>query len=63
MEREQLKNILEILKTMKELELTATAFYRACAETWILEKDFWVRMEESELKHAQNIDLYDKDLL
>ena len=57
MEQEQLKNSLDILKTMKELELAAAEFYRTCGEIWIIEKDFWIRMEQSELKHAQNIDL------
>jgi hypothetical protein len=42
---------------MKELELTAAEFYQACGEVWIIEKDFWTTMGQSELKHAQNIDL------
>ena len=57
MEQEQLKSILDILKMMKELELTAAEFYRTCGEIWIIEKEFWINMEQSELKHAQNIDL------
>jgi hypothetical protein len=39
MEQEQLKNILDILQTMKEFELVAAEFYRTCAEIWILEKE------------------------
>ncbi len=57
MEQKQLENILAILKIMKELELTAAEFYRTCGEIWIIEKDFWINMEQSELRHAQNIDL------
>ncbi len=57
MEQKQLESILDILKIMKELELAAAEFYRTCGEIWIIEKEFWVNMEQSELKHAQNIDL------
>lgn len=57
MEKRQLESILDMLKIMKELELTAAEFYRTCGEIWIIEKDFWINMEQSELKHAQNIDL------
>ena len=56
MEQDQLKTVLDILKTIKELELAAAEFYRTCAEIWIIEKDFWMSMEESERKHAQHID-------
>ena len=57
MQQGQLKSILDILEVMKELELAAAEFYRTCGEIWIIERDFWINMEQSELKHAQNIDL------
>ncbi len=56
MEQEQIQTVLAVLKQMKDLELTLSDFYRICGEVWILEKDFWTHMADSEVKHAHNID-------
>ena len=50
------ENILDVLKLMKELELIVAELYRTCGQCWIDEKEFWMKMEQSEMKHAQHID-------
>ena len=51
----KLEDIRDILKIMKDLEATIAELYRSCAELWVEDKEFWTKMEDSELKHAGNI--------
>lgn len=50
-----LKNILDVLKTMAEAELTVAEFYRECAQIWKEEEEFWKHLETSEVYHAKDM--------
>ena len=53
--QKDLASILGIFKKMEEHELVMAELYRACSQTWSVDKEFWADMERTEMKHAQNI--------
>jgi hypothetical protein len=59
----ELEKLLNVLKVMKEHELAAAELYRACSQIWLVDKEFWIEMEQEEIKHAQNINRMMKVLL
>ena len=48
-------NLTNVLKAMTEFELAVAELYRACSQTWLVDKEFWADMEKAEMKHAENI--------
>lgn len=50
-----LKNIVAVLKSMAQLELTMAKFYQVCAQTMSEEKDFWLAIARQEENHARFI--------
>ena len=55
MEQHDLENLTEVLKNMREFELTVAKFYQTCGDRWEEKKNFWMDMEYAEIKHADNI--------
>lgn len=53
--QETLKSFEDILETMANFELALADLYRACSQVWERDKEFWTRMQLSEVKHAQNL--------
>jgi len=49
------ENLLEILGSIGEAELSFGRFYRQCAETWEADEEFWLNLEAEEIKHARII--------
>ena len=47
--------ILNVLKMMADIELVFAEFYRACAEAWVEDQDFWLSLERQEKLHSNNI--------
>ena len=56
MNQQQLTASLEALKHMEELELTMAELYQSCAQLWPEHEEFWMDMQQAEVKHAHNID-------
>jgi hypothetical protein len=48
-------NLISILKSIADFELATAELYRACSQVWDLDKEFWVAMQQAELKHSKNI--------
>jgi hypothetical protein len=55
MEPSSLANALEVLKAIADLELSLAEFYRFCSGVREGEKDFWLTLEQDEVKHARKI--------
>jgi hemerythrin len=51
-----LQNLLEIMKMMAATEQLMADFYRACAEIWPEDREFWQATVAEEEKHAKNIE-------
>ncbi len=56
MEEKRLKDLLEVLNSMKELELLMAEFYRVVGANWKDEAEFFERLQFEEIKHSKNID-------
>jgi hypothetical protein len=52
----ELKAVLEMMVSMKELELVLADFYKVCAERWKEDEKFWMVIQNQEIKHASNIE-------
>jgi hypothetical protein len=50
-----LKGILEVLKSMEELEVAVADLYGTCAGYCSEDMDFWRALAGAEMKHAENI--------
>jgi len=50
---QNLENVLPVMKVMEQVERTIGNFYKACAETFPLNREFWGRLVEEETAHAQ----------
>jgi rubrerythrin len=50
-----IKTITKILDTMIQFELSLSAFYAQCAETWDVDVTFWGILANAETHHAANI--------
>jgi hypothetical protein len=48
-------NLAGILKNLADFELAAAELYRTCSQVWDLDKEFWVAMQQAEMKHSKNI--------
>ena len=55
MNQQQLAASLEALKHMEELELTMAELYQSCAQLWPEHEEFWMDIQQAEVKHAHNI--------
>ena len=53
--QERSPNLISILKSMADFELATAELYRTCSQVWNLDKEFWVDMQQAELKHSKNI--------
>lgn len=51
-----LQNLLDVMKMMAATEKLIADFYRACAEIWEEDREFWMPIVQDEEKHALNID-------
>jgi hypothetical protein len=56
MEQYQLKETLETLTQLGNLELTLSELYQTYSQLWPEHKEFWMDMEKAEIKHSDNID-------
>ncbi len=56
MEEKKLKDLLEVLNSMKDLELLLAEFYKAVGANWNDEAEFFERLQFEEIKHSKNID-------
>lgn len=50
-----LKDILETLTQMQELEQIVSEFYKLCADTWPIDLQFWTELSNEELEHKKNV--------
>jgi hypothetical protein len=49
------KDVLDNLPLLREVEKSVSEFYLLCAEVFPQNRDFWLSMAASELRHAENI--------
>jgi hypothetical protein len=53
--QERSPNLISILKSMADFEMATAELYQTCSQVWDLDKEFWVDMQQAELKHSKNI--------
>lgn len=54
---EKIRDIIGIVENILEIELAIADYYEKCAGTWIEHAGFWQDVEDSEIKHADNISM------
>ena len=47
-----LEDVIKLMKIMVEAETTCADFYQACSESFINDKEFWLRLAKEESQHA-----------
>lgn len=50
-----MQDVLDNLSLMEEAEKSVSEFYLLCADSFPENKDFWLSMAASELRHAENV--------
>jgi hypothetical protein len=53
--QEDVKDLTAIVETLAQFETTLAAHYCACAKVWLEDGEFWIQMEQSEIRHARNM--------
>lgn len=53
--KQELDNILNSLKIIKEAELSVGELYESCSQIWQIDKEFWLNLAKMERNHADNI--------
>ena len=51
-----LQNLTDVMKMMAETERLIAELYRACAQIWVEDRDFWLETVAAEERHADNIE-------
>lgn len=49
------KELLQLLGAMAEAEIFMSELYRACAQEWEKESQFWLSLSKEEVKHSENV--------
>ncbi len=50
------KKCKSLVEKMREHELAVAEFYRAWGQAWSSEQEFWIDMEQAEIRHAQRLE-------
>jgi hypothetical protein len=50
-----LKELLQVLKGMEEVEIAMSVLYKICAKRWEEDSEFWLSLSGDEVKHSQNV--------
>lgn len=50
-----LEELLEVLKAMSQFEIAISILYKICAQKWQEDTDFWLSLNEDEIKHSENV--------